>query len=298
MTSVQSVLPENPVQPISSPTVSKQDNSFQKLLQTKSGKAEADLQDSLAGQADEILPDLASLDAADGEEFSMQAENLIPMAFIPVLEQIQSNACEPNEQPEIVASVSALSEELLASSDMMPDFSLVSTVPNEASDLPEENAAAKLLAAVESQKPIETDKSADIGREVEAPVIKASEGNNQPDKKAEFAVQREVLAIQGEEMSAKQPEVKNDNLNLVKDNTMVQESAVLAEGADDYVLVADKSEKNIASAQNKLSASDLQLKDEQNSVALAEGADDYVLVADKSEKNIASAQNKLSALDL
>lgn len=252
MASVQSVvLPENPVQPINSPAMSKPDNSFQKLLQTKSSDAEADFQDSLDGQEAEILPDLASLDAADGEEISLQAENLIPMAFIPVLEQVQLNASEPTEQPEIVASVNALSEELFAPSDRMADFSLLSA-------LPEENAAAKPLTAVVQQEPVQEVKSAAVVMSGEAPIIKASEGNNLLDEEAEFALQREALAVQDEEMTVKQTEVKNDKLNLVKDNTMVQTSAVLAEGTADYTLVSDKSEKNLASAKNKLSAPNLQ----------------------------------------
>ena len=258
MAIVQSVLPENPVQPMNSPAMSKSDNSFQKLLQTKSSNAEADFQDSADDRADEILSDSVSIDAGEGEEMSLKEENLIPMAFIPVLEQIQSNDFAPKEQPEIVASVNALSEELFAPSDRMADFSLLSAAPDEASAFPEENAAAKPLAAVMMQEPVQEVKSAAVVMSGEAPVIKASEGNNLLDEEAEFVVQREVLAVQDEEMTVKQTEVKNDKLNLVKDNTLVQTSAVLAEGTADYTLVSDKSEKNLASAKNKLSAPNLQ----------------------------------------
>ena len=279
MNSVQSIFPENPVQLVSSSSVSKPNNSFQKLMQTKNNNAEDDFQDSLDGRADEFLSDVAPVDDLEERESSLQAENLIPMAFIPVLEQIQSNDFVSKEQPEIVASFNAdaLSEELFASSDRMTDFSLLSVAPDKASNLPEENAASKPFVAVELQETVLETKTVGVVEVSKKMMVKQAEtaddyvsASNELEKNIDFI----------------QNKVSSADFQLKGEENFV----ALAESADDYVNTSTESEKNIAFAKNKF-----QLKGDENSVALVESADDYVSASTESEKNLASAKNKLSA---
>lgn len=220
MTSVQSILPENPVQTINSPTVSKSDNSFQKLLQTKSSSAESDFQDSV--EPGESLPEL---EAVEAEGTSLPAENLIPMAFIPVLEQVQLNTCEP----KIIAAVDVLSKDFFSPADKIADISALPVMT-------EENAAAEPLLNLLTQE---------AGLEPETTEMVGNAG--------------EILVFQDEEeMPLKQIEVKNDSLNMVKRDSLSADTEVVAENMVDNAVMPDKSGKNIGSVKSKLSDGNFQ----------------------------------------